>query len=224
MGLTPDGEIYLEHARRILGEIEDMEGLLGVSLANPKGLLRVNATLGFGRSQVAPVISRFVRKYPEVQVQLQLSVNPPPVSDDSWDVCIRFGEPPDSRVIARYLAGNRRLLCAAPAYLGKHGTPETVKAADYVMRTFRDLPGDQFEFYGNYYNAQGAFQIGGRYWEEYAPWMYETYLKKQEANGSWDSREAGRIYGTAMMVLAFTVPYRQLPIYQRDETADEAGP
>jgi LysR family transcriptional regulator, transcriptional activator for dmlA len=121
--LTPDGEIYLEHARRILGEIEDMEELLGVSLANPKGLLRVNATLGFGRSHVAPVISRFVRKYPEVQVQLQLSVNPPPVSDDSWDVCIRFGEPPDSRVIARYLAGNRRLLCAAPAYLGKHGTP-----------------------------------------------------------------------------------------------------
>jgi LysR family transcriptional regulator, transcriptional activator for dmlA len=70
MGLTPDGEIYLGHARRILGEIEDMEELLGVSLANPKGLLRVNATLGFGRSHVAPVISRFVRKYPEVQVQL----------------------------------------------------------------------------------------------------------------------------------------------------------
>ena len=69
--------------------------------------------------------------------------------------------------------------------------------------------------------SQGSFQIGGRYWEEYAPWMYATYLKKQEADGSWDSREAGRIYGTAMMVLAFTVPYRQLPIYQRDETVGE---
>lgn len=107
---------------------------------------------------------------------------------------------------------------------GKHGTPETVKAADYVMKTFRELPGDQFEFYGNYYNAQGAFQIGGRYWTEYAPWMYETYLKKQESDGSWQSREAGRIYGTAMMVLAFTVPYRQLPIYQRDETVGEEEP
>lgn len=104
---------------------------------------------------------------------------------------------------------------------GKHGTPETIKAADYVMRTFRELPGDQFEFYGNYYNAQGAFQIGGHYWDEYAPWMYATYLQKQESDGSWQSREAGRIYGTAMMVLAFTVPYRQLPIYQRDETVDE---
>jgi len=123
MSLTPEGEIYLEHARRILGEIEDMEEILGVSLENPKGLLRVNATLGFGRSHVAPAISRFVRKYPQVQFQLQLSVNPPPVSDDSWDVCIRFGEPPDARVIARHLAGNRRLLCASPSYLIKHGTP-----------------------------------------------------------------------------------------------------
>jgi len=104
---------------------------------------------------------------------------------------------------------------------GKHGTPETIKAADFVMKTFRDLPGDQFEFYGTYYNSQGAFQIGGRYWAEFAPWMYATYLKKQESDGSWNSREAGRIYGTALMTLAFTVPYRQLPIYQRDETVGE---
>ncbi len=106
---------------------------------------------------------------------------------------------------------------------GQHGSPETIQAADYVMKNFRDLPGDPFEFYGNYYNAQGMFQIGGRYWEEYAPWMYETYLKKQNSDGSWNSREAGRIYGTAVMVLAFTVPYRQLPIYQRDETVDGSG-
>jgi LysR family transcriptional activator of dmlA len=54
---------------------------------------------------------------------LQLSVTPPPFTDDSFDVCIRFGEPPDARVIARRLAPNRRLLCASPAYLAKHGTP-----------------------------------------------------------------------------------------------------
>jgi hypothetical protein len=104
---------------------------------------------------------------------------------------------------------------------GLHGSSETEKAADYVMKTFRDLPGDQFEFYGNYYNAQGMFQIGGNYWAEYAAWMYDNYLGKQNDDGSWNSREAGRIYGTAMMTLAFTVPYRQLPIYQRDETVDE---
>jgi hypothetical protein len=119
---------------------------------------------------------------------------------------------------ARSLTG-MGLLCLE--LCGKHGAPETVSAADYVMKTFRDLPGDQFEFYGNYYNAQGTFQIGGRYWNEYASWMYETYLKKQQDDGSWNSREAGRIYGTTMMVLAFTVPYRQLPIYQRDETVGD---
>ena len=123
MSLTPEGELYLEHARRILGEIDDMEQLLGASKAMPKGLLRVNATLGFGRSHVSPLISKFVRRHPQVEVQLQLSVNPPPLTEDSFDVCIRFGAPPDTRVIAKYLAPNRRLLCASPAYLARHGEP-----------------------------------------------------------------------------------------------------
>ena len=124
MSLTPEGEIYLEQARRILGEIEAMEVMLGVSRGAPAGLLRVNATLGFGRSHMAPLISRFVRKYPGVEVQLQLSVNPPPLTEDAFDVCIRFGSPPDARVIARRIASNRRLLCAAPAYLAKFGVPK----------------------------------------------------------------------------------------------------
>ena len=124
MSLTPEGELYLDNARRILGQIDDMEQLLGVSKATPKGLLRVNATLGFGRSHVAPLISRFVRQHPQVEVQLQLSVNPPPLTDDSFDVCIRFGAPPDARVIARHVAPNRRLLCASPAYLARHGIPK----------------------------------------------------------------------------------------------------
>ncbi len=104
---------------------------------------------------------------------------------------------------------------------GEHGTDRTNLAADWVLRHFRELPGQQFELYGNYYNAQAMFQIGGRHWQEYANWMYANYLPKQSPDGSWESHEAGRIYGTAMMVLAFTVPWRQLPIYQRDETVDE---
>lgn len=124
MSLTPEGELYLEHARRILGEIDDMTQLLGISKAVPRGLLRINATLGFGRSHVAPLISRFVRKYPKVEVQLQLSVDPPPLTEDAFDVCIRFGPPPDARLLVRHLAPNRRLLCASPAYLARQGTPK----------------------------------------------------------------------------------------------------
>jgi LysR family transcriptional regulator, transcriptional activator for dmlA len=123
MSLTSEGEVYLQHARRILAEMEDMEQVLGVSKETPKGLLRINATLGFGRSHVAPLISRFIRRYPDVEVQLQLSVDPPPLSDDAYDVCVRFGSPPDARVIAKFLAPNRRLLVASPAYLQRHGVP-----------------------------------------------------------------------------------------------------
>lgn len=125
ISLTAEGELYLEHARRILTDIEDMERLISSAIAKPKGLLRVNATLGFGRTHIAPLISSFAKKFPDVQVQLQLTVNPPALTEDTFDVCIRFGEPPDARVIARRIAGNRRLICASPAYLKAHGTPRT---------------------------------------------------------------------------------------------------
>lgn len=125
MSLTPEGELYLEHARRILEEIDGMGELLGVSKATPQGLLRVNATLGFGRRHMGPLISKFMRRHPQVSVQLQLSVNPPALTEDLFDVCVRFGAPPDSRVVARLLGANRRLLCAAPSYLARHGMPKT---------------------------------------------------------------------------------------------------
>lgn len=124
-GLTPEGEIYLALGRRILADIDDMEQQVSSAVAAPKGLLRVNATLGFGRSHIAPLISDFIKTQPAVQVQLQLTVNPPLLSEDVFDVCIRFGEPPDARVIARRIAANRRLICAAPAYLERRGTPKT---------------------------------------------------------------------------------------------------
>lgn len=125
ISLTPEGEEYLTQARRILADIEDVEHHLSRSMAEPRGLLRVNATLGFGRSHVAPVISRFCKANPGVQVQFHLSVAPPPLTEDAFDVCVRFGEPPDARVIARKVADNRRLLCASPGYLARHGTPRT---------------------------------------------------------------------------------------------------
>jgi DNA-binding transcriptional LysR family regulator len=125
MSLTPEGETYLEAARHILGEIDDLEDLLRGTKQAPKGLLRVNATLGFGRSYLAPLMHRFVKKYKDVDVQLQLSVTPPPLSEDLYDVCVRFGPPPDTRAVAKLLARNRRILCASPAYLHKHGEPKS---------------------------------------------------------------------------------------------------
>jgi len=152
MSLTAEGELYREHAKRIVSGIDELEQALGGAKAAPKGLLRVNATLGFGRSHVAPLVSRFARRHPEVEVQLQLSVNPPPISDDAFDVCIRFGPPPESRLVARRLAPNRRLLCAAPAYLQRHGAPRVPEdLARHACITIRQ--GDE---------AYGVWRLQGR--------------------------------------------------------------
>ncbi|MFK3774512.1 MULTISPECIES: LysR substrate-binding domain-containing protein [Pseudomonas] len=127
ISLTAEGETYLVNARRILEEIEEMERQVSSSRAEPKGLLRVNAPLGFGRTHVAPAIASFARRYPEVEVQLHLSDRPINLPDDAIDVAIRFGELPDSRLIARRIAANRRRLCATPAYLAAFGTPQAPK-------------------------------------------------------------------------------------------------
>lgn len=123
MHLTAEGEIYLAHARRILADIDDMERHVSNSDRLPQGLLRVNSTLGFGRNHIAPLLSSFRKRYPDIDTQLQLTVAQPPLNEDVFDVCVCFGEPPDAHVIARFIAPNRRVLCASPTYLARHGEP-----------------------------------------------------------------------------------------------------
>lgn len=125
VSLTDEGELYLESARRILSDIEDLEASLGRRRAEPRGLLRVNATLGFGRTTIAPLVSAFARAHPQVEVQLQLTDAPLDLVATGFDVGIRFGELPDSRLSARRLMSNRRFLCASPAYLATQGEPQS---------------------------------------------------------------------------------------------------
>lgn len=125
VSLTSEGEVYLAHASNILAEIREMEDLVASSRAAPKGLLRVNATLGFGRTTIAPLISEFAQRYPDVEVQLQLTDRPINLVEEAFDLGIRFGELPDTRLSARRIMPNRRFLCASPAYLKKFGHPRT---------------------------------------------------------------------------------------------------
>jgi DNA-binding transcriptional LysR family regulator len=176
MSLTPDGDVLFEHARRIMGEIADLDELLGASKGQPKGQLRVNATLGFGRLHVAPAISQYVLRYPEVDVQLQLSVTPLPLTDDAFDVCIRFGKPAGARVIAKKLASNRRLMCASPKYLAARGEPAIpadlahhncicIRQGDEAYGTWRlhrdrdDGPGDIVKVGGNLATNDGEIAV-----------------------------------------------------------------
>jgi LysR family transcriptional regulator, transcriptional activator for dmlA len=123
LSLTPEGERYLDEGERILADIDQLERQLAASRETPRGLLRINATFGFGRRHLAPTLSEFARLYPEVEVVLQLTDAPLDLAAHAIDLAIRFGVPPDARFLARPLAANRRLLCAASAYLADRGTP-----------------------------------------------------------------------------------------------------
>ncbi|KNE23570.1 LysR family transcriptional regulator [Achromobacter spanius] len=125
LSLTAEGEVYLESARRILDEIEDLDQLIASRQDSPRGRLKVNAPLGFGRSYIAPAIAEFAQKYPDVTLQLQLTDSPADFVRDAFDVAIRFGDQPDTSLIARKIAPNRRLVCASPGYLKIHGVPTT---------------------------------------------------------------------------------------------------
>jgi len=123
VSLTGEGEVYFQHAQRILGDIDELERQVSSSRAAPKGLLRVNAPLGFGRSYIGPAISGFSNAYPDVEVQLHLTDRTITLPDEAIDISIRFGNIPDSRLVAKKIAANRRLLCASPSYLRMASTP-----------------------------------------------------------------------------------------------------
>ena len=123
IGLTPEGETYLVEGAKVLEELDALERTVAGSRAVPKGLVRLAATLGFGRRRVAPALSKFARAFPEVEVQLHLSDRPVNLVEQGFDLQVRIGELPDARLTARLLARNRRVLCASPAYLRRAGEP-----------------------------------------------------------------------------------------------------
>jgi len=103
---------------------------------------------------------------------------------------------------------------------GHLGEEATIQAGDWILAHPQRRHTDNFFFYGLYYCAQGMFQLGGDYWDKFARHMYETVLPLQRENGSWpggsgSENRAGACYSTAMVILALSVPYAQLPIYQR---------
>jgi DNA-binding transcriptional LysR family regulator len=124
LSLTPEGEAYLVDGARILEQLQSLEHRISGGSSQPQGTLRVAATLGFGREYIAPVLSKFSSRHSQVEVQLHLSDRPFNIIEQGLDIAIRFGELSDSRLTARLLARNRRLLCASPAYLKRAGTPE----------------------------------------------------------------------------------------------------
>ncbi|CBJ50885.1 LysR family transcriptional regulator [Ralstonia solanacearum] len=126
ISLTNEGETYLAYAQRILADLREMESVVASSGSEPRGLLRVNATLGFGRTTIAPLVSEFAKRYAQVEVQLEVTDRPIDLVESGVDLAIRFGTLPDKRLSARRIMSNRRFLCASPVYLEKFGTPKSL--------------------------------------------------------------------------------------------------
>lgn len=127
ISLTHEGEIYLQHASRLIDELRELDEIVSGNGHAPRGLLRVNAPLGFGRTVIAPFLSTFTARYPDVEVQLEVTDRPVDLIEKGFDLAVRFGELPDNRINARRIMSNRRFICASPAYLEKHGTPKKLE-------------------------------------------------------------------------------------------------
>ncbi|RDZ26177.1 LysR family transcriptional regulator [Lysobacter silvisoli] len=124
--LTAEGERFLAHAREALRSLDEGAQSLRGDGGELRGELRISAPSDFGRHALLRWLETFQRSHPRLQLRLQLSDRVADIYRQPVDVALRYGVPPDSSLIALpLLPGNRRVLCAAPDYLDRHGAPDT---------------------------------------------------------------------------------------------------
>ncbi|MGK5040144.1 LysR family transcriptional regulator [Janthinobacterium sp. GB1R12] len=121
--VTGEGRAIAERARVALAVLEEMQELATGASQELIGIIRLTAPMPFGRKFVAPAIHDFCRLHPRVGFDLRLSDQVQDLYSDDLDLAIRMGELTDSRLVARRIADNRRILAASPAYLELHGQP-----------------------------------------------------------------------------------------------------
>jgi DNA-binding transcriptional LysR family regulator len=125
VALTDAGVRYLERVRRILADIEEAELAAEGERSRPTGRLVVSAPVGFGRLHVSPVMTAYLKRYPEVSSELRLEDRMVSLVEDGVDLAVRIGQLPDSSLVARQVGAMRRIVVASPAYLKAHGEPKT---------------------------------------------------------------------------------------------------
>ena len=123
--LTEAGELYYERTHRILGEIEDANIAVSQLQQEPRGTLRLNIPVVFGRRYIAPTLPEFLERHPDVRVELQVTDHYVDLIEDGADLAIRIGGLTNASFIARKLVSIRRVLVASPGYIERHGAPST---------------------------------------------------------------------------------------------------
>lgn len=126
LALTEAGSRYLARARQILTDIDDANAEASGAHLMPKGRLRVHSITGLGIQLLAPLAARYGALYPDVHLDMTLSQRYPDLLEEGHDVVITLARDlPDSELIGQYLGNIHSVICAAPAYLEKHGIPQT---------------------------------------------------------------------------------------------------
>ncbi len=123
LSLTEVGEVFYEHCARIVEAAQAAADEVGSLAATPRGRLRVNAPMTFGTMHLGPLIAEFLDAHPEIEVDLVLDDRFADLVAEGFDVALRIASLVDSSLIVRRLAPMRAVLCAAPSYLDRHGTP-----------------------------------------------------------------------------------------------------
>ena len=125
VALTDAGARYLERARRILTDVEEAESAAEGERTRPGGRLTISAPIGFGRIHVSPVVSAYLKRYPDVSADLRLSDRMINLVEEGVDLAVRIGHLPDSTLVARHVGEMRRIVVASKEYLKRRGEPRT---------------------------------------------------------------------------------------------------
>lgn len=125
LSLTETGREFYERSIQIIGDVGEAVQIAGQMTRRPQGVLRVTIPLSYGQHRLATVIGDYTQAYPQVQLDIKLSDRKVDLIEDGLDLAIRIGAMPQSDLIARKIGGVRSIVCATPAYLARHGTPQT---------------------------------------------------------------------------------------------------
>jgi DNA-binding transcriptional LysR family regulator len=146
LSLTESGEALFERCKSILAEIAETEALVSSAAVQPRGRLRINAPLSFGILHLAPLWPEFIRRYPELELDIALIDRVVDIVEEGYDLAIRISRAGSTNHAARKLASSHNVLCAAPAYLKRCGTPQTpADLKDHECITYI-YSGDEWSF------------------------------------------------------------------------------
>ena len=162
LSLTDEGALLHTHAQRVLDEVAQAESALSGHSGKVTGTLRMSAPNSFGRRWLVPALAAFAGQHPELDVQLSLSDEVVDLVGGGFDLAVRYGVLADSRLVARELAPNRRVLCASPAYVAGHGLPETLAdLARHPCILIGHLPTAEWRFGGGH--GETAVRVHGHF-------------------------------------------------------------